>query len=144
MDSISLSWSCRWLIQEALTVRLDGLQIKVDLLEAKNAENEAKILQQGEEIIKLKAKTNGKQESQHRPPIPLKDERVPRSIIYNKMCSTYSKDENTLDDSLARSATPSSCRDLSLMGHILSGLYLVQNPDTYKIETVFCSFGTSG
>lgn len=36
-------------LQESLTFRLDNLQVKVDLLEEKNAE-------QAEEILKLKAK----------------------------------------------------------------------------------------
>jgi len=46
--------------QEALTARFDNLQVKVEHLETKNAANEAKILQQEEEIIKLKAKIDSK------------------------------------------------------------------------------------
>ena len=47
------------------------------------------------------------------------------------------------DDSSPRAIAPSSCRELSLLGHSLDGLYLVQNVDTNKIETVLCDFGTS-
>jgi len=38
---------------------------------------------------------------------------------------------------------PSSCRQLSTIGHYLDGIYLVANPDTNKIETVYCEFGSS-
>jgi len=38
---------------------------------------------------------------------------------------------------------PSSCRQLSTIGHYLDGIYLVANPDTNKIETVYCDFGSS-
>jgi len=46
-------------------------------------------------------------------------------------------------DSSTRAIAPSSCRELSLIGHSLDGLYLVQNVDTRKIETVLCNFGPS-
>ncbi len=38
---------------------------------------------------------------------------------------------------------PSSCRQLSTIGHYLDGIYLVANQDTNKIETIYCDFGTS-
>ena len=38
---------------------------------------------------------------------------------------------------------PSSCRQLSTIGHYLDGIYLVANPDTNKIETVYCDFESS-
>jgi len=38
---------------------------------------------------------------------------------------------------------PSSCRQLSTIGHYLDGIYLVANPDTNKIETIYCDFGSS-
>ncbi len=60
----------------------------------------------------------------------------------NKMNSIDRK-AGPSDDSSTRAVLPSSCRDLSLIGHSLNGLYLVQNLDTKKIETVFCNFGTS-
>jgi len=42
-----------------------------------------------------------------------------------------------------RSLPPSSCRQLSTIGHYLDGIYLIANPDTNKIETVYCDFGSS-
>ncbi len=65
-----------------------------------------------------------------------------RSSNDNQMNSIYSK-KGSSDDSSTRAVLPSSCRDLSLIGHILDGLYLVQNLDTKKVETIFCDFGTS-
>lgn len=37
-----------------------------------------------------------------------------------------------------RDREPTSCRDLRLAGHVLSGFYLVRGAD--RMETVFCSF----
>ena len=39
---------------------------------------------------------------------------------------------------------PSSCSELEQRGHSFDGLYLVKNPETKKIETVFCRFETEG
>ena len=58
----------------------------------------------------------------------------------NKMSLIYRK-EDSADDSSTRAVIPSSCRELDLIGHSLDGLYLVQNQDTKKIETLFCDFG---
>ena len=44
------------------------------------------------------------------------------------------------DDQLPK-LPPSSCRQLSTIGHYLDGIYLVANPDTNKIETIYCYFG---
>lgn len=38
---------------------------------------------------------------------------------------------------------PSSCRQLSTIGHHLNGIYLVANPDTNHVESVYCAFGTT-
>ena len=54
----------------------------------------------------------------------------------------YSADDLISDDSSPR-LPPSSCRQLSTIGHNLDGIYLVANPDTNKIETVYCDFGSS-
>ena len=48
-----------------------------------------------------------------------------------------------LQDPAKVKGLPSSCKDLQLIGHKLSGLYLVktsQPPKSTKIETVFCNF----
>ena len=115
----------------------------MDYLERKDTENEAKIREQGEEIIQFKAKMDAKMESIQSSG-PSRDELVTelRSSKDNTMGSLYRK-EGSSDDSSTRAVKPSSCRDLSLIGHILDGLYLVQNVDTKKVETVFCDFGTT-
>ncbi len=35
---------------------------------------------------------------------------------------------------------PTSCRQLAFVGHHLNGIYLIANPDTNKVETVYCDF----
>jgi len=60
------------------------------------------------------------------------------SIFDNDTDSTKSEDHSILPRT-----PPSSCRQLSIIGHFLNGIYLVANPDTNKIETVFCDFGSS-
>jgi len=58
------------------------------------------------------------------------------------MKSIY-REENSIGQSSTRAIAPASCGELSLIGHSLDGLYLVRNPDTNKIETVLCDFGTT-
>ncbi len=107
-------------MQESLIFRLDNLQVKVDHLEAKNAE-------QSEEIIKLKAKMDTK-------------------IICDLSHLTNVKESSTAGDctTVRKPIVPASCRELAIMGHSNNGLYLVQNRDTKRIETIFCDFITSG
>ena len=133
--------------QEALTAQFDSFKVqfsllerknaeneaKIGLLESKNAENEAKIRGQAEEINQLKAKIDAKFDS---------DQRLPSADHNNKMKSIY-REENSIGQSSTRAIAPASCRELSLIGHSLDGLYLVRNPDTNKIETVLCDFGTT-
>jgi len=121
-------------LQEELKAELKSLRVKVDLLEARNVENEATILKQGEKIIKLeKSKMDGRKliESDRLAPALL-------STDYNGQRSS-----NSDEDSSTKAIAPSSCRELSLLGHSLDGLYLVQNVETNKIQTVLCNFGTS-
>jgi len=73
-------------------------------LETKNAANEAKILQQEEEIVKLKAKIDSKCSSDF----------ANNSPNNNKMSLT-DKIESLPDGSLPRDVLPSSCRDLALV-----------------------------
>jgi len=157
-------------------LELKSLRVKVDLLEAKNVENEANDLKQEEKIIKLEEKLNEKLLSDRLAPASFSDERVIHSTDYeinqvngkqsnriDRKAATNEVDDSTdnhsrinlifepkisikrpTDDSSSiRAIAPSSCRELSLLGHSLDGLYLVQNVDTNKIETVLCNFGTS-
>lgn len=112
--------------------------MKVDLLEEKNTKNEAKIAEQEEEIVKLKAKLHVEPKSS-----PSLNEKPVRKSLINDNMDTFYREQNT-GDSSPRAALPTSCRDLSLIGHSLDGLYLVKNMETNKIETVYCDFGTSG
>jgi len=109
----------------------------VDHLEGKDIEKEAKLMEQEEEIVDLKTKMDAKLKSIISTG-PSHDE-----IATDPMGSIYRK-EGSSDGSSIKAVVPSSCRELSRMGHILDGLYLVQNPDTNKIVTVFCDFGISG
>jgi len=55
----------------------------------------------------------------------------------------FASDENGIkSDSLPR-LPPSSCRQLSTIGHYLDGIYMVANRDTNKIEAVYCEFESS-
>ena len=116
----------------------------MDHLERKDAQNEAKLREQGEVIIQLQAKMDVQLESIHSPFRPSRYELVTdhHSSINDNKINLY-KEKGPSDDSSTRAAAPSSCRGLSMIGYILDGLYLVQNPDAKKVETVFCTFGNS-
>lgn len=111
----------------------------MNLLEARNVANEAKI-----------AKLEGKIEMK---PIERAEETsldgetmkiISLENLLNEPNDSIKKSSVNSDDSSTRAiAAPSSCRDLSILGHSLDGLYLVQNVDTNKIESVLCNFGTS-
>ena len=137
-----------------MKAELKTLRVKVDLLESRNIENmdllttkllkhETKISKQQEEIAYLKTKIDAKPEASH-PSGLFDDERDLNSNDDDKMSSTIEKKETLSGYSSTRALAPSSCRELSFAGHSLNGLYLVQNQDTKKIETVLCTFGTSG
>lgn len=123
-----------------LTTRLDSLQEKVDLLEAKNSANEAKIKEQAEEIINLKTKIDFKFESDHFLTSFVNDKRVLHSTDHK--IREMNKNHIASDHSSAKAYIPSSCRELGIAGNSLDGLYLVQNVDSNQIQTVFCSFSS--
>lgn len=39
---------------------------------------------------------------------------------------------------------PSSCHELSVMGHQLDGLYAIKDKATKKVQAVYCRFDSSG
>ena len=47
-------------------------------------------------------------------------------------------------ESPIKTTAPSSCRDLAIRGHSFNGIYLLNNPETNKIQTALCLFGNSG
>lgn len=146
-----------YIVQEALTAQFDSFEIQFSLLERKNteneaqiADNEAKIRVQAEEINQLKAKLDTQLDYAHNFLGSYNDESILPSKYNNKMNSTkfsfpsnYDGKENSFGESSTRAIAPASCRELALIGHSLDGLYLVKNPDTNKVETVLCNFGTS-
>ena len=88
---------------------------------------------------------DAKLESIHSSSRPSRDELISdiRSSVNDNKIHLYREDGMSDDSSIRAVIAPSSCRGLSMIGHILDGLYLVQNSDTKKVETVFCTFGTS-
>jgi len=88
---------------------------------------ESKIAEQSEEIIKLKATIDTQLECN-------------LSHLMNVKESSTAGDCTTV----RKPIVPASCRELAIMGHSNHGLYLVQNRDTKKIETIFCDFRTLG
>ncbi len=137
--------------QEALTAQFDSFKVQFSLLERKNTENEAKIAdheakirEQADEINQFKAKFDTKQDSAQNFLGSYNDENILPSDYTKKMNSIHDEKENAfIATSSTRAIAPASCRELALIGHSLDGLYLVKNPDTNKIETVLCNFGTS-
>jgi len=101
-----------------LVAKNEKQEEKIDLLLVQTAQHkeEIRILQDQIDIIKPKSA----------------DHQFDRADVLHKTTNA-----------MARSAPPSSCRQLSTIGHYLDGLYLVANPDTNKIETVYCDFASS-
>jgi len=125
--------------------RLDSLQTKFDQLEARNVELETRFNELSDENRKQEANIaflttqNAHQEEEIR---LLKSRNSAESKIINRASSENvidGKDSQIVDSS--QKMPPSSCRQLSTIGHSLDGIYLVSNPDTNKIETVYCVFG---
>ena len=98
---------------------------KIDLLYVQN-------VQQDEEINQLKKKLH------------LADSIQPNSSLdgEDRKMKINSADNLISDDSSPR-LPPSSCWQLSTIGHYLDGIYLIANQETNKIETVYCDFGSS-
>jgi len=63
--------------------------------------------------------------------------------LRNKPQTFQTKNKPAIESASSPRLPPSSCRQLSTIGHYLEGIYLVANPDTNKIETVYCEFGSS-
>jgi len=103
-------------------------EAKINALTAQN-------IQQDEEINLLKSKINKDAADTIHSAKPFLNEEDRRK-------NGNEADYLIKDDSSPR-LPPSSCRQLSTIGHYLDGIYLVANPDTKKIETVFCDFGSS-
>jgi len=115
-------------------------KIRMDQLEAENAENkirigrlEGKVAHLEENSSKKSAKmglleaTNAEQDKE----------------ISKLKTKVVLKPVDLISPGFSKKEMPSSCSELGEMGHSLNGIYLVKNPGTKKIETVFCTFGTT-
>jgi len=127
-----------------ISARVDSLQAKLDHiiiqleeekihrtnLQALNLRLESRVNIQEEEIRLLKNRKINENEF-------IK----PKSIENHVYPDVKSEDFSRSGSSTRQ--PPSSCRQLSTIGHYLDGIYLVANPDTNKIETVYCDFASS-
>ena len=98
------------------------LEAKIDLLMAKN-------VQQDEEIRQLNSKRAHIIQ--------------PKSYLKEEDGRMNNDEAGLIVNVFSPRSPPSSCRQLSTIGHYLDGIYLVANPDTNKIEAVYCDFGSS-
>jgi len=128
-----------------LTARVDNLQAKLDQLiiqleeeklhrsnlQIQNSKLETRIDQQDEEIRFLKNNIMNNDDQLNEP-----------KSLKNDASSDDLRNAGVKSDISPR-LPPSSCRQLSTIGHYLDGIYLVANPDTNKMETVYCEFGSS-
>lgn len=142
---------------EQIAIQLDEEKTLRSHLQAVNSELEVKINklvaenQKQEEKINFLVTRSTLQEEEIR---ILKNINTNRAIIFNHQKTAQHETSNThqlkkdadprMPDPLSSPRLPpSSCRQLSTIGHYLDGIYLITNPDTNKIETVFCDFGSS-
>jgi len=144
-----------------VTNRLDILQVKVDQLlyqleqekvfrgdlkaineELKTRFNDlaAENQKHKEQINILMTRSTHQEQEIHL----LKTKHYADDIIKPKSHENRDRKMGLTDDasSLSPRLPPSSCRQLSDIGHYLDGLYLVANLNTNKIETVYCDFGS--
>lgn len=107
----------------------ERFESKIDLLIAHNTKQDEEISQ-----LKNKIKEDSITDISQPKPYLLNDEN--RKMNINDV-------GDILSDESSPRLPPSSCRQLSTIGHYLDGIYLVANSDTNKIETVYCDFGSS-
>jgi len=131
-----------------LAARFDGLQAKMDqlLVQLEDEKLHRTNLQALNEKLQTKIDFLMSRSTKQEEEI---------SLLKNRNCADNSiqpkRQENSIimgdvnidSSSLSPKLPPSSCRQLSTIGHYLNGIYLVANQDTNKIETVYCNFGTS-
>jgi len=122
-------------------------------LQSSNAELEKKILQLADENAKQKyifeaqihllMAQNAQQEKDILQLNKKRFEENTKNIVPKSHAKNEDVFNNVASDESSPRLPPSSCRQLSTIGHYLDGIYLVANADTSKIETVYCDFGSS-
>ncbi len=139
---------------EQITTQLDEEKTLRSHLQAVNSELEVKINeladenQSQEEKINVLMTKSALQEEEIR---ILKKINM-NHVIFTNQKSAQQEDKNTIENGVNNEMPdppssprlpPSSCRQLSTIGHYWDGISLIANPDTNKIEAVFCEFGSS-
>ncbi len=114
-------------LRNNLQVLNEELSFKINQLAMENQKQEEKI-----KSLMIQSESQEKE-------IRLLKSTEPRSQFKFNVVENENKNINS-GSTLPR-VPPSSCRQLSTIGHYLDGIYLVANPDTKKIETVYCDFG---
>ena len=124
--------------------------LKIGHLEAKNSENEAKIdnLEKRDFIIinHLEA-ANAESEAKIG---YIKAKNVAQDKEINELKTRLNIElvkpisPEFFGELPTKTTEPSTCKELATNGHSFSGLYLVKNLGTKKLEAVSCSFGTTG
>lgn len=129
-------------MQEAIRNQLESFRLKIDNLEARNAENEAKIVEQENKIAQLLGTNSVKWQSNNFHG-PLNSER--ELYLNNDISNTSNMIGRSSADSSTRASLvmPTSCSELSTIGYSMNGFYLVYSPNVARISTVLCDFGNS-
>ena len=127
-----------------LTARLDGLQAKTEELSIQLKEEKThriNLQAVNEELLSKNQKLEEKVDFLMIQTTKTNRQKEETSLLKNT--NDYIIEPKNSKSVDSPRAPPSSCRQLSTIGHYLDGIYLVANPDSNKIETVYCEFGSS-
>ena len=119
-------------LEEEIELR-KNLQASNSVLVIENIEHKQR-LERFESEFKAKIDSLTAQKAQQEEEIRLLKNNKPSSIKKNSM---------PIESDTSPRLPPSSCRQLSTIGHYLDGIYLVANADTKKIEAIYCEFESS-
>lgn len=122
------------------------LETKISRLVAENAEQNKRVDRLQTELkahIHLSMTQSTKQDEDIRLLKKINDDIITSKPREENIRANIASNENGFDSDSSPRIPPSSCRQLSTVGHFLDGIYLVANPDTNKIEAVYCDFGSS-
>jgi len=129
-----------------LVNRLEEEKILREQLQARNFELETKI----DKLASENLKQNGRFDSLRAEFEAKIDQLITQSSQQKERTNfnheNSNPDDTGLDESEPNSLPklpPSTCRQLSTIGHYLDGIYLVANADSNKIEAVYCDFESS-
>jgi len=113
------------------------LETEISLLVDENVQQNERYDRMQTQIQQLIAQS-AKQENKIRLLKKINNDNI--EIESNKLENSTSSNKNDAKSDSSPRLPPSSCRQLSTIGHYLDGIYLVANADTNKIETVYCEF----